>query len=141
MTMRRIIALTITTLMMGASLSVADVIDDRKAGFRSNVTALKAIRAAMNEGDAATVAQNAEKIADWFAVMTEYFPEGSGNGNTNARPEIWTEWDKFTALATASEKTARDLAANASMGDMDAIPQGFKVVAGTCKTCHQSFKN
>lgn len=139
--MRRISALTFTIIIVGFSVSVADVIDDRKAGFRNTVTALKAIRTAMKEGDAAMVAQNAENIADWFAVMTDYFPEGSGNGNTNARPEIWTKWDSFTALALSSEKTARDLAMKAAAGDTNAIPEGFKAIAGTCKTCHQSFKN
>ena len=141
MTITRLFALGIAvTIMSGASISSADVIDDRKAGFRGNVAHLKAIRSALSDGETASIAANAEKIADWFAVMTDYFPEGSGVGKTNARPEIWTDWDKFTSLARSSEVAARDLAQNADAGDSDAIQQGFRAVAGTCKTCHQSFK-
>ncbi len=125
----------------GINLAAADVISDRKAGFRGNVVALKAIRSAMAERDMSTITAQAEKMASWFAVMPDYFPASSSTGDTNARPEIWENWDKFTAISSTAEAASRDLAAAASSGDMAAVNAGFKAVAGTCKTCHQSFKN
>lgn len=130
----------IVSMMMGASIASADVITERKAGFRGNAAALKAIKGAIDTGDAAAIVSNAEKIEGWFAVMLDYFPEGSGSGDTKARPEIWTDWQRFADLATSSEAVARDLATKAKSGDMDAVRQAFKAVASTCKTCHQSFK-
>ena len=137
----RIITVSFTSILLGSSIASADVVEDRKAGFRGNVTALKAIRAAMSENDAATIAINAEKIAAWFEVMPNYFPEGSNTGKTNARPEIWTNWEKFTGISATARQSALDLAMAAKAGDSDGINAGFQAVAGTCKTCHQSFKN
>ena len=140
-TIARIITVSFTSILLGSSIASADVIEDRKAGFRGNVTALKAIRAAMSENDTATIATNAGKIAAWFDVMPNYFPEGSNTGKTNARPEIWTNWEKFTSISATARQSALDLAMAANAGDSDGINAGFQAVAGTCKTCHQSFKN
>lgn len=136
-----LIASALTIFVLGGGIASADIVEDRKAGFRGNVQALKAIRAAMSESDTASIAANAEKIAAWFSVMPDYFPEGSLQGKTNARPEIWTNWDKFTAISASANQAALDLANAAKNGDMDGVNAGFQAVAGTCKTCHQSFKN
>ena len=118
----------------------ADVIAERKAGFKANGASMKAMTAAIRAGDAATVAEKARVVADWSARMVDYFPEGSGSGDTDARPEIWLEFDKFTALARDAETAALELAALADAGSGD-LAAGLGKLGGTCKACHQSFKD
>ncbi len=128
-------------MLASAGVASADVIAERKAGFKGNVAALKTIKAALGAGDLTPVVGAAESVADWSARMTEYFPEGSDEGETNARMDIWLDFDDFTAKAKSAENAALKLAALARDGDMDGAKQGFKTLAGTCKTCHQSYKD
>lgn len=138
--MIRIIILTAAILSM-AGMAHADVIAERKAGFKGNVTALKAIKAALGAGDLSPVAGAAESVADWSSRMTDYFPEGSDMGETNARMEIWLDFDDFTAKAKSAENAALKLAELARAGDVDGVKSGFKALSGTCKTCHSSYKD
>ena len=136
---RRILITAAMTLT--ASVASADIIAERKAGFKGNIAALKTIKSALGAGDLTPVIGAAESVADWSARMTSYFPEGSDEGETNARMDIWLDFDDFTAKAKSAEDAALKLAALAKAGDMDGAKQGFKSLAGTCKTCHQSYKD
>ncbi|MCE2517135.1 MAG: cytochrome c [Alphaproteobacteria bacterium] len=135
------LVLTAATLPAATFPAAADVVETRKQEFRNNVTAIKAIRAAIGEDDLATIASNADIIASWSARMTEYFPEGSDQGKTNARAEIWSNWEGFTAAARDAEEAATKLAALARNGEIAQMNAGFGALAGTCKSCHMSFKN
>ena len=107
--MRRI--LTIVSVIFCPTGTQADVISDRKAGFRGNVAALKKIQAAIGSGDLAAIREGALEIVDWSSRMTEYF-EGSDTGDTKARAEIWFDFDDFTARAGNAEKAALALPAS-----------------------------
>ena len=56
-----------------------------------------------------------------------YFPEGSGFGGTEARAEIWTKFDDFTALSQANETAANGLVKAAKSGDPDAMVASLKI--------------
>ena len=140
-TLIAISAITFSSLMTLTNVASADIIAERKAGFRSNVAALKTIRAAMGANDFNAIANAAESIADWSARMTEYFPEGSGTGNTNARMAIWDNFDDFTVKAKDAENAALTMVGFANAGDMDGVKAGFGKVSGTCKSCHSLYKD
>lgn len=124
-----------------AGIAQADIISERKAGFKGNVTALKQIKGALGNGDLDTVVAAAMSVADWSSRMTEYFPEGSDQGNTNARAEIWFEFEDFTNRAKAAETAAIELADLARGGHQDKLMDGLQKLSGTCKACHSSYKN
>ena len=75
--------------------------------------------------------------------MTAMFPEGSIQGPSEARPEIWSDWDRFAGSAQELTRTASALADGAG-NERDAGPMApetlFAVMAGTCKSCHQNFR-
>jgi cytochrome c556 len=77
----------------GFGTANADIITDRKAGFKGNADSMKAIAAAIGGGDYQTVISRAEGIASWASKIPSYFPEGSDSGDTKARAEIWFEFD------------------------------------------------
>ena len=122
-------------------IAQADVISDRKAGFKGNVAAMKKIQAAIGRGDLAAVREGALEIADWSSRMIDYFPEGSDTGDTKARAEIWFNFDDFTSRAGNAENAALALASLAEAGHQDQLMDGLKNLGGTCKACHSSYKD
>jgi cytochrome c556 len=132
--------LTAALLGMACLPASAGVIEDRKANFKANNASMRTIGGALGAGDFATIAAEAQKIADWAAVMPDYFPEGSGTGDTSARPAIWENFEGFTAAAKANHDAALTLLAAAEAGDVNAAKSALGEVGGTCKACHQQFK-
>jgi cytochrome c556 len=139
--MTRFILPFIIAFFAFASSVQADVIETRKQHFRNNNTAIKAIRKAIMDDDLNAVALNADIIAAWSSRLTEFFPEDSGTGKTDARAEIWTNWQGFVAAAAEAEDAAMRLAALARQGETGAMNENFKTLAATCKSCHSRFKN
>ncbi len=72
----------------------------------------------------------------WEAVM---FP-GSDAGDTTLKASAIQEKDKFMAVARQFESAAQKLAETAKNGDMGALKAQFGEVAGTCKTCHSTYR-
>ena len=126
---------------IGFGTANADIIADRKAGFKGNADSMKAIAAAIGGGDYQTVINRAGGIASWANKIPGYFPEGSDTGDTKARAEIWFEFDAFKAKAKANETAAQILVTAAKSGDQGAMMAGLKNLGASCKSCHYSFKD
>ena len=107
----------------GAGTANADIIADRKAGFKGNADSMKAIAAAIGSGDYQTVISRAEGIASWASKIPSYFPEGSDSGDTKARAEIWFEFNAFKANETAAQTPVTA----AKSGDQGAMMAGLKI--------------
>ena len=142
MSKRSIFSAVLTAALLGMAClpASAGVIEDRKANFKANNASMRTIGGALGAGDFATIAAEAQKIADWAAVMPDYFPEGSGTGDTSARPAIWENFEGFTAAAKANHDATLILLAAAEAGDVNAAKSALGEVGGTCKACHQQFK-
>ena len=121
--------------------ATADVIFDRKAGFKANAVSMKAIAAAIGGGDYKTVINQAATISSWAQKIPNYFPEGSGSGNTKARAEIWVNFDDFSALSKANQTAANKLVTAAKFADPGAMMEGLKNLGSSCKACHKSYKD
>jgi cytochrome c556 len=61
-------------------------------------------------------------------------------GNTKALPAVWTNNAKFKELGGKMETEMATLAKLASAGDADGFKKQFGVVGGTCKACHDDFR-
>ena len=138
----RSLATLAVAILIGTTAFVANagVVEDRKANFKANNASMRAIGGALGAGDFATVTAEAQKIADWAAVMPDYFPEGSDTGDTSARASIWENFEGFKAAAKANHNAALTLLVAAEAGDKDAAKAALGEVGGTCKACHQQFK-
>jgi len=86
------------------------------------------------EADAAIVEMMAK--LPWSA-----FPAGSNVANSKAKPEIWSEQDKFKAAADKTQAEVSKLSAAAKAGDLNAIKTAFGAVGQSCKACHDNFRN
>lgn len=133
----------VTCLSIGlASLpATADVIADRKANFKANGAAMKTIAAAIGDSNRDLITAEAKKIAAWATQIPAYFPEGSENGDTKARAEIWFDFADFTSKAKANEDAANALVRAAATGDPAAMIAGLKNLGASCKACHSTYKD
>ncbi len=130
-----------SSMIFNPVVAQADVIAERKANFKANAAAMKAIRAALGAGDFEMVVRQATTIANWALVMPNYFPENSDSGNTKARAEIWMDFDGFKNRASANEQAALKLIGTAKTGDVSATIGALKALGSTCKSCHANFKD
>jgi len=89
--------------------------------------------------DAAKAAEAAHEIEKTAAKIPDLFPEGTGGHPSEAKPEVWTQWDKFTADAETLTKAAAALKV-ALEGEAPEWKAKFTDVVDGCKTCHKTFR-
>lgn len=114
--------------------------------------------------DASVVQAEASMIASHGGeTLTKLFPEGSTKHPSEAVPEIWTDWERFEAIAMDLSRYATALSDGAGndreatggglssggltssgSGDTDLASMSpddlFLKVAGTCSACHKDFR-
>ncbi|WP_421953442.1 c-type cytochrome [Polaromonas sp.] len=91
--------------------------------------------------DAKAAADNADVVAAMSKLPWAGFVAGSDKGNTKAKPEVWTNQAKFTENHEKLVAETAKLAAAAKTGNLDSLKTAFASTAGTCKACHDSFRN
>ena len=101
-----------------------DAIKYRKAAFTVMAAHFGRV-AAMANGripfDAKAAADNAEIATMMSKLPYAGFVDGTDKGDTKAKPEIWTERDKFNAAATKMQDEMVKLNAAAKTGDVAVI--------------------
>lgn len=90
--------------------------------------------------DAKVAAENAEVVAFVSKLPFAGFVDGTDKGNTKAKPEIWSQMDKFRAGATKMQEEVAKLNTVAKGGNADQIKAAFGEAAKTCKGCHDDFR-
>ena len=90
--------------------------------------------------DPTAISDAARSVVVHADQIPDMFPEGSLHGPSEARAEIWSDWDRFTELTKALSSTAGQLAETAQSGDRQAIAGAFNQVGKTCRGCHEAFR-
>ncbi len=73
--------------------------------------------------------------------MGELFPEGSIQGPSEAIPAIWERPEEFQKIANLLETASAQLAQMSDdASSKSEIQPVFLQIAGTCKGCHQEFR-
>jgi len=90
--------------------------------------------------DAAAAKADAELVATLSRLPWSAFVEGSDKGETSARPEIWSQRDKFNADARKLQDAVDRLLEAARTGKPDALKAAFGPTAQACKSCHDDFR-
>jgi cytochrome c556 len=85
-------------------------------------------------------AYHARSIAAVASLVPTVFPAGSGDGKTEALPEIWTEPEEFQAALDKFLTAAANMGEVADSDDMRAIGGAMKALGGSCKGCHDNYK-
>jgi cytochrome c556 len=131
---------------MGGGPSPAErAIEYRKALYTvigANYTPIGNVLQGRGEYNAADVAKRADRVAFLAAMANEAFPEISKEGNTKAKPDIWTNPDDFAQKVKAFTESTAALATLVKTDKTNSA--AFKAAAGkvgeSCKGCHDNYR-
>ena len=90
--------------------------------------------------DARAAQINAELVNTLAALPWAGFIDGTSSGDTRAKPEIWSEADKFKAGAQKMQEEVAKLNAAAKTGNLDQIKVAFGEAGKSCKACHDNYR-
>jgi cytochrome c556 len=131
-------------LMIGvatAALGQADPIKARRAIMKANGAAIGAL-VKMVKGETpfdASAAKAALQTIHNSAAIADLFPEGSGQGDTNALPKIWTDPAGFQA-ALGKLIAADDAQLANPPADVDNIKAALGALGPACTGCHNAYR-
>ncbi|MFN3282349.1 MAG: cytochrome c [Tabrizicola sp.] len=86
--------------------------------------------AAAAEGAKAAIIEAAARIEETFKE------QGGADPASEAKPEIWTNWDEFLMDA----KALGDAAGAMDVASAESIGAGMGALGGACKDCHTDFR-
>lgn len=138
-------ALALTALPAAAQFAKPeDAIRYRKAGMTMMNAHFGRVFAMANGRipfDAKAAAENAELATLLSKLPYAGFIPGTETGaDTKAKPEIWTEPDKFRAAASKMQDEMVKLNTAAKGGNIDAIKAAAGEVGKACKGCHDTYR-
>jgi cytochrome c556 len=92
--------------------------------------------------NAAEISKRAERVAFLAGMAAEVFPEISKDGDTKAKPEIWTDKAGFDKAMKAFGDSSAALAAlvKTDQTNSDAFRAAAGKVGQACKGCHDDYK-
>jgi len=124
----------------GTGLAADSPAQQRHEAMETVQESFKPLRAiAVKEApfDAAVVKKNATTILEKLKEAHGLFPEGSGGGDSRAKPEIWTDRAGFDQAMKDAQAAA---AAMAAVTDEAAYGNALKALGGSCKGCHDKYR-
>lgn len=138
-----LVAVTAAGCVVGSQrmIGTGDLIFDRQRLGRVQEEQLGEIRSKFKTGNIEGIAANAEVIAITALQIPSLFPEGSLNGKSRAKPEIWQRWSEFEASAknlTIWSERLRDAAKAKDDKVVADIVKDFGRVG--CDSCHILFR-
>lgn len=85
---------------------------------------------------------HAESMAAMARLGLESFRAETAGATeeTRAKPEIWQNWDDFSAEFTKLEEETAALVTAAASGDMAAVGAQLGRVGGVCRSCHGGYR-
>ena len=116
------------------------IVKERMDKFEASEQATKRIKQAISRGDTAVVTAEAEILVSWAREMESYFPENSNQSPSEAKDEIWLQWDDFVGAIQSFDNAAQTLVEAAATEDPRAIRGAFRDMTKSCKSCHQQFR-
>jgi cytochrome c556 len=133
------------SISAGAADDPESIIKERREFMKGNGGHMKAINDALEAGDLTAIPEHATALRDGAKKIPDLFPEGTSMtefpGKTGAKPEIWTEWDKFKQQASYLEEEAGELLEATGGGDKATIAAAFENLGKEgCGGCHQPFR-
>jgi cytochrome c556 len=143
MMIKRVLATALVCLLTATSfVTAAEFKDQREASMKkigASMGALVAISKGEKEYDAETVKTSLTTISSTIKVFPDLFPAGSEQGDEQASPKIWENFDDFKTKANKLGSDADALLAQLP-GDQAAVGAALKTLGEDCGACHQTYR-
>jgi cytochrome c556 len=120
-----------------------DAIKYRKAAvtvLQTHFSRIGAMASGRAPFDAKAAAENADMALMLSRLPYTAFVDGTDKGETRAKPEVWSESEKFRAAASKMQEEVAKLNAAAKTGNLETIKAAFGPVGQSCKGCHDHFR-
>jgi cytochrome c556 len=122
------------------------VLKNRQATMKEQGKDIGAVKAYLEgKGDLAQAKAGAANLTQTTKKIPELFPPGTGGPNPTgdyvAKPDIWTDWNKFLDAQKAAASKADALLVALNSGDKTAIETAFNDLGKNgCGACHTTFR-
>ena len=134
-----------STLLLVASSAMADAeaeIKYRQSVLKSVGGHMGAFSAILRGGVHSEDFQfHADSMARLAKIVPTIFPPGSGEGKTDALPEIWEDSADFKEKVAAFVTAADNIASVAAGDDMRAKGGAVQQLGRSCKGCHDNYRH
>ena len=130
---------SITPLL--ANEGAQGVVKERMDKFKMSKKMMQTIHKSIQNEDFGTIEKSATTLYNWSKEMIKYFPEGSDGAPSEASADIWLDPEGFKKAVNNFELASLKLINNSKEKDFDKTVDSFRSLAGTCKGCHQKFRN
>lgn len=141
----------VTMITIGAAASWAQdkeaAVSARQAAMKQEGPNLRAISDYANDKgtDQATAIAKTQELLALSDKLIALWPAGTSSkdmpGKSNAKPEIWTELDKFKAIYAGQKKAEEELLAAVQKGDKPAVQAAVANIGkGSCSACHGTYR-
>ena len=117
------------------------IVKERMDKFKMSKKMMQTIHKSIQNEDFVTIEKSATTLHNWSKEMIKYFPEGSDGAPSEASANIWMDPDGFKKAVNNFELASLKLINNSKEKDFDKTVDSFRSLAGTCKGCHQKFRN
>ena len=123
-----------------AHKGASGIVKERMDRFKASEKATKRIKQALSRGDTAMVVAEATFLLSWAREMESFFPENSNQPPSEAKDEIWLQWDDFVGAIHSFDRAAQALIEDVATQDSRPVSEAFKEMTRSCKSCHQQFR-
>ena len=130
---------SITPLL--ANEGAQGVVKERMDKFKISKKMMQTIHKSIQNEDFETIEKSATTLYNWSKEMIKYFPEGSDGAPSEASADIWLDPEGFKKAVNNFELASLKLINNSKEKNFDSTVDSFRSLAGTCKGCHQKFRN
>ena len=124
-----------------ANVGAQGVVKERMDKFKISKKMMQTIHKSIQNEDFETIEKSATTLYNWSKEMMKYFPEGSDGEPSEASADIWLDPKGFKKAVNNFELASLKLINNSKEKDFDKSIDSFRSLAGTCKGCHQKFRN
>ncbi len=105
-----------------------------------NTKAIAPIAMGSADMDLKAVETGAMAIQQAAKKVVLKFPKGSTSDVSEAKANIWTDWEKFVGLMKSLSEDAGGLAQLARDGEDFELTDAFSKMSNNCKKCHTDFR-
>ena len=117
------------------------IVKERMDNFKMSKKMMQTIHKSIQNEDYGTIEKSVTTLYIWSKEMIKYFPEGSDGAPSEASADIWLDPEGFKKAVNNFELASLKLINNSKEKDFDNTLDSFRSLAGTCKGCHQKFRN
>ena len=109
--------------------------------FNWNMKSMSDMMKGKKPFDSAVFARRADDLAKAASLdLLAGFPPDSDQGETDARPDIWFDFEDFSQKLVDLREASQALSKAVASGDKAAIGDALGKTGKRCKACHENYK-